>query len=85
MCSPLSGRGAGSAARMLLEFGVEAACFCELIFEEDAACGVDGRRSVRDHDLAVGFAVLDIGHRCGSVCEGEGSIEHGAQNLLVVE
>jgi hypothetical protein len=49
-----------------------------------AVGSVDGG-SLCDHDLAVGFAVLDVGHRVGGVCEWEGSVEHGVQDLLVVE
>ena len=37
MCSPLFGSSTGSVAMLLLEFGVDAARFGELVFEDDDA------------------------------------------------
>src|SRR3954470_23791031 len=43
------------------------------------------RPSPRDHDLAVGLAVLDVGHRLESLLERERAVEDWTQHAVVVE
>src|SRR3954454_21298763 len=41
--------------------------------------------SPRDHDLAVGLALLDVGHRLESLLERERAVEDWTQHAVVVE